>query len=335
MSKGLDYSMWDHLGNWDEDTNAESSAKPWEPQLTAGASPCTTCGVAVTLGSSVLCVGCAKMSCLDCQNHHFCDVCHQPTCPACSVLLASQDASKDSAKRSSCANCNQHGLRDARARVAPPQLPTGELWLPSSAALSKRANRAKAKRDAAKPKELTAEEWREAEAKATAAAEALLEEDRVTQAASSKKAKKKKKKTRGEDAPVAETAAEATEAAEALQGIEISAEISDALDTASVLGTEQSADSAAPVPPALPDEQVLTLADLAVADLAGVTDCTGDIPESTIGGQTTCIVCFTGPKSHLAVPCGHQSVCVTCSAKMKQCPYCREPVQVWVLQRMV
>ena len=31
-----------------------------------------------------------------------------------------------------------------------------------------------------------------------------------------------------------------------------------------------------------------------------------DVPESTIGGQTTCIVCMVGPKSHLAVPCGHQ-----------------------------
>ena len=74
-----------------------------------------------------------------------------------------------------------------------------------------------------------------------------------------------------------------------------------------------------------------------VLNLADAGDITGrnDVPESSLGGATTCIVCFACPKTHLAVPCGHQSVCVTCSAKMKQCPYCREPVQVWVLQRMV
>jgi hypothetical protein len=113
--------------------------------------------------------------------------------------------------------------------------------------------------DAAMPKELTAEQWREADAKATAVVAALLEEeDRVTQAAGSKDSKKKK---RGEGAPVAagkvaETAvevmkvaevteaAEVTETAETLQGIAVSGEISDALDTASVQGTEQGADSA-------------------------------------------------------------------------------------------
>jgi len=58
-------------------------------------------------------------------------------------------------------------------------------------------------------------------------------------------------------------------------------------------------------------------------------------PESTIGGQTTCIVCFTNPKTHLAAPCGHQCACGTCAAKMNQCPYCRELVAMWVIQRIV
>ncbi|EOD10428.1 hypothetical protein EMIHUDRAFT_452666 [Emiliania huxleyi CCMP1516] len=48
-------------------------------------------------------------------------------------------------------------------------------------------------------------------------------------------------------------------------------------------------------------------------------------PESTLGGDTTCIVCFTNPKTHIAAPCGHLSACGACSAKMEQCPYCREP----------
>jgi hypothetical protein len=54
-------------------------------------------------------------------------------------------------------------------------------------------------------------------------------------------------------------------------------------------------------------------------------------PESSIGGQTTCIVCFTNPKTHVAVPCFHQCVCANCAARpeMRKCPYCREPVMMW------
>ena len=48
----------------------------------------------------------------------------------------------------------------------------------------------------------------------------------------------------------------------------------------------------------MPAERPLTLAD--VGNITGrVHD---EAPESTIGGQTTCIVCMVGPKSHLAVP---------------------------------
>jgi len=57
-------------------------------------------------------------------------------------------------------------------------------------------------------------------------------------------------------------------------------------------------------------------------------------PESTLGGDTTCIVCFTNPKTHIAAPCGHLSACGACSAKMEQCPYCREPVMLWMRLRV-
>ena len=81
----------------------------------------------------------------------------------------------------------------------------------------------------------------------------------------------------------------------------------------------------------MPAERPLTLAD--VGNITGrVHD---EAPESTIGGQTTCIVCMVGPKSHLAVPCGHQLACERCAAIMKICPYCREPVQFWLMQRLV
>ena len=59
------------------------------------------------------------------------------------------------------------------------------------------------------------------------------------------------------------------------------------------------------------------------------------VPESTMGGETTCIVCFTNPKTHLAVPCSHQCACRACSARMERCPYCRAQVERWLEVRMV
>ncbi|EOD28973.1 hypothetical protein EMIHUDRAFT_234335 [Emiliania huxleyi CCMP1516] len=58
-------------------------------------------------------------------------------------------------------------------------------------------------------------------------------------------------------------------------------------------------------------------------------------PESTMGGETSCIICFERPKSHLAVPCSHLCVCRPCSALMRECPYCREPVMMWLAPRPV
>ena len=53
-------------------------------------------------------------------------------------------------------------------------------------------------------------------------------------------------------------------------------------------------------------------------------------PESTLGGETTCGICFLGEKDHAAVPCGHMCVCMTCSKMLKECPICRTHVSVWV-----
>ena len=95
--------------------------------------------------------------------------------------------------------------------------------------------------------------------------------------------------------------------------------------TAVEAGTDTDADATVPTPPA-----VCTL-----DDIGDITGRDVEPPESTIGGQATCIVCFTKPKTHLAAPCGHQCACGTCAAQMNQCPYCREPVAMWVQQRIV
>ena len=58
-------------------------------------------------------------------------------------------------------------------------------------------------------------------------------------------------------------------------------------------------------------------------------------PESTLGGESTCIICFVQPKSHAAVPCGHWSACGDCAARImerdRRCPYCREAVIMWMI----
>ena len=46
------------------------------------------------------------------------------------------------------------------------------------------------------------------------------------------------------------------------------------------------------------------------------------VQPSSLGGATTCIVCFARPKTHLAAPCGHQSVCSTCGERMQLLSSC-------------
>ena len=69
----------------------------------------------------------------------------------------------------------------------------------------------------------------------------------------------------------------------------------------------------------------------AVCSLKDAGDVTGrGVPESTQGGETTCIVCFKGDKTHIAVPCGHWALCGPCSAKLDVCPICRAKAQLWM-----
>jgi len=74
-----------------------------------------------------------------------------------------------------------------------------------------------------------------------------------------------------------------------------------------------------------------------VLTLANVGDITGrnDAPGSSVGGESTCIVCMALPKTHLAMPCAHQCACGPCAARMQLRPYCRAPVQVWAHVRVV
>eukprot|EP00964_Phaeocystis_antarctica_P049374 scaffold28640_cov75-Phaeocystis_antarctica.AAC.6 len=176
---------------------------------------------------------------------------------------------------------------------------------------------------------------------ATAAAEAagaeLLEEVEAEKAAAAKKGKSKKKKAKAAPSTFpaqpdqrVQSAAKADDAVGAVAhllsqaSLQVPAGSSDAGVTAPVAAMASVALDRPPSPPVI------------VMSLATAHFDTGrpDVPESTIGGQTTCIVCFSNPKSHVAVPCGHQCACSNCSALMKECPVCRTPVATWVHVRV-
>ena len=95
------------------------------------------------------------------------------------------------------------------------------------------------------------------------------------------------------------------------------------------VGEAYAASEAAPPPGEPPPPATVSLAD------ASFDTGRPAVPESSMGGDTTCIVCFTRPKSHLAFPCGHQCACGPCSERMQQCPYCRTPVRQWLEVRVV
>ncbi|EOD04950.1 hypothetical protein EMIHUDRAFT_220382 [Emiliania huxleyi CCMP1516] len=84
----------------------------------------------------------------------------------------------------------------------------------------------------------------------------------------------------------------------------------------------EAAEAVEPHPPVTEPFAAVSLAD------AGLDTGRPVAPESTMGGETSCIICFERPKSHLAVPCSHLCVCGPCSELMQECPYCREPVMI-------
>ena len=63
-----------------------------------------------------------------------------------------------------------------------------------------------------------------------------------------------------------------------------------------------------------------------------------DDEASTIGGGTTCSICFLGVKSHAAVPCGHQFACRACAeairANSQPCPMCRREISMFIEVRV-
>ena len=75
---------------------------------------------------------------------------------------------------------------------------------------------------------------------------------------------------------------------------------------------------------------------ISLADVAsmGTSSERAHMAESTVGGETTCVVCFFNPKTHLAAPCGHQCACGPCSEKMTSCPYCRADIMMWIQVRV-
>ena len=93
------------------------------------------------------------------------------------------------------------------------------------------------------------------------------------------------------------------------------------------------ATSVAPTPASSPGAEPAGVTTL--ADAQGFQSRPPPVPDSTLGGGTTCIVCFVHLKSYAAVPCGHQCVCKACSVDLEECPYCCSPAEKWMLVRVV
>ena len=130
--------------------------------------------------------------------------------------------------------------------------------------------------------------------------------------------------------------AEAAWAVRAEAEAEAARQASEAERLAMQIAEAERAEAGRMLVPAPPSAPAPAAEGLTLADVGNITGRVHDeAPESTTGGQTTCIVCMVGPKSHLAVPCGHQLACERCTASMKICPYCRTPVQCWLMARLV
>ena len=191
----------------------------------------------------------------------------------------------------------------------------------AAAKAERAAAAAKAKRAAAaaKAERAAAQRAEAAEAKRAAAEQAAAK--RAAAAAAAAAAERKRAAAEREEAERAAAESVAAERAAAVAAQRLAAE--------QVVEEQSRRLAAASSAAAELAQPVMTLAD--VGDITG----RNNVPESSLGGETTCIVCFVNPKTHLAAPCGHQCACGPCAKLMQTCPYCRAPVQLWVQQRMV
>jgi len=102
------------------------------------------------------------------------------------------------------------------------------------------------------------------------------------------------------------------------------------LDSTAATGSD-SLDAAAAVPKSAPGG----LSKVGEYDLSSADY--GSSAETSIGGtgvsgrkgrrRPWCIVCMSKPQEMAVDPCGHLSMCYSCSSQMKECPLCRGPVE--------
>ncbi|KAJ1559940.1 hypothetical protein HK405_008817, partial [Cladochytrium tenue] len=64
----------------------------------------------------------------------------------------------------------------------------------------------------------------------------------------------------------------------------------------------------------------------APASVAAPAAATATTAAAATADANLCIVCVSAPKSHVLVPCGHQTLCGACAEKVSSCPLCRRTV---------
>ena len=182
----------------------------------------------------------------------------------------------------------------------------------------------------------------EQEKRANAAAEALLAEEerekaKQTKLANKKKEKKKKKKKNHltiADSPSATTDEDSTlgEAGSPDSQYQV-AQLAASLQASLVAENDEQECSISRCDrlPELSSTPIPLLTAQTLAQ-AGLDPCVAPPPaDSSIGGNSTCTLCFKGDKDQLAVPCGHLCACADCVKLLagKLCPICCSTVSFW------
>ena len=71
------------------------------------------------------------------------------------------------------------------------------------------------------------------------------------------------------------------------------------------------------------------------AQLMDVSQSSTQIEDKKNIDDRKCKICFENLANMLILPCSHLGVCETCTAKLKQCPFCRIKIQKVIKTYMV
>lgn len=57
---------------------------------------------------------------------------------------------------------------------------------------------------------------------------------------------------------------------------------------------------------------------------------TEEIKGKNVMDEKDCVICYENEKNAIFLPCKHNSTCMKCATKLKNCPICREKIQNFI-----